>query len=401
MKKAVKKKVAIIGGGASGIMCAIFCAKNALDVTLFEQNDRLGKKILVSGNGRCNITNTAFSKENYRSENPDFVTSALKAFDTIAFERFVNSLGMLLDKKEDGRCYPLSQEAKSVAHLFESHAKRLGVTIILNKKIQNIRALFDEFSHVVIATGSEAAPHLGGNADAQIFAEEFGHTLLPTYPSLVQLEIDSNILHKMAGAKLDAEVTLLINNTLITKTQGDLLFTKYGLSGLTILDISAEASKALINFERVTLSLNLLPNFTPQSLSNHIALIASNQPNMTLFDILLGLLPQKVVAGVLESLGINVSLTANAIHTKLIKQLANRVLQWRFDVNDTHGFRHAEVSGGGVCTEEIDAKTMESKKMPHLYFIGEALDVVGERGGYNFAWAWASGVCAAHNIAQK
>jgi len=139
----VNKKVAIIGGGASGLMCAIFCAKHSLDVTLFEQNSRLGKKILVSGNGRCNITNTQFSKENYYSQNPDFVTHALKEFDFISFEKFINSLGLLLDKKEDGRCYPMSQEAKSVAYLLEEYARALGVKIFLEKKIQNPKEEYD------------------------------------------------------------------------------------------------------------------------------------------------------------------------------------------------------------------------------------------------------------------
>jgi len=397
----VNKKVAIIGGGASGLMCAIFCAKHSLDVTLFEQNSRLGKKILVSGNGRCNITNTQFSKENYYSQNPDFVTHALKEFDFISFEKFINSLGLLLDKKEDGRCYPMSQEAKSVAYLLEEYARALGVKIFLEKKIQNPKELFEEFSHVVIATGSQAAPHLGGNADAQEFALAFGHSLQPCYPSLVQLEINSTTLHKMAGAKLDAEVTLLINNSEIKSVKGDLLFTKYGLSGLTILDLSAEASKALLNYERVTLSLNLLPNFSAQALSSHISLMAKNQPTLKIFDILLGLLAQKIVLGVLESLDISPSLPSNAIHTKMAKCIAHRLLQWRFDVDDTHGFRHAEVSGGGVCTDEIDAKTMESKRVKNLYFIGESLDVVGERGGYNFAWAWASGVSAAKSISKE
>jgi len=234
----MRKKVAIIGGGASGLMCAIFCAKSNLDVTIFEQNERCAKKILVSGNGRCNITNTAFSKANYVSQNPDFVTFALSSFDFVAFEKFINSIGLLLDKKEDGRCYPLSNEAKSVAHLLVEYAKSLGVKFSLNTKITNAKDLFAEFSHLVLATGSEAAPHLGGNADGQQFAAEFGHTIMPTYPSLVQLHLSASVAHKMAGAKIDGEATLFLNHKKDVSAKGDILFTKYGVSGFSILDIS-------------------------------------------------------------------------------------------------------------------------------------------------------------------
>lgn len=397
----MNKKIAIIGGGASGLIAAIFCAKNSLDVTIFEQNERCSKKILVSGNGRCNITNTAFTKENYLSAHPDFVTFALNEFNFFAFEKFINSIGLVLEKKEDGRCYPLSNEAKSVAHLLEEYAKSLGVKFILNTQILSAKKLFETFSHVVVATGSEAAPHLGGNADGQNFAKEFEHTLQPSYPSLVQLHLNANVAHKMAGAKVDGEVTLLINHKNNLRVKGDILFTKYGVSGFSILDISARASQALMNYEAVSISLNLLPNFTAQTLATHILALAKNMPAFSILEILVGLVPQKIALNLLEELQIELTLKSDAIHTKLAKKIANTLTQWRFEVSDTHGFRHAEVSGGGVCTQEIDPKTMQSLKKKNLYFIGEVLDVVGERGGYNFAWAWASGVCAAKSISKE
>jgi len=395
------KKVAIIGGGASGLMCAIFCAKSGLEVEIFEQNTKCAKKILVSGNGRCNITNTTFTKENYISNNPDFVTDALKEFDFIAFEKFINAIGLVLDKKEDGRCYPLSNEAKSVAHLLEDYARSLDVKFLLETKIENAKDLFKNYSHVVVATGSQAASHLGGNADGIRFSEEFGHTSLATYPSLVQLHLDASVAHKMSGAKVDGEVTLLINYKKDSSSKGDILFTKYGVSGFSILDISARASQALLNYEAVTVSLNLLPSFTAQKLSAHILSVSNAMPAFNILDILVGLIPVKIATNLLEHLEIDSSIKAGDIHTKLTKKIANTLLNWRFEVSDTHGFRHAEVSGGGINTDEIDPKTMESTKQKNLYFVGEVLDVVGHRGGYNFAWAWASGVCAAKSISKE
>jgi predicted Rossmann fold flavoprotein len=396
----MSKKVAIIGAGASGLISAIFCAKAGMRVDIYEQNEKCAKKILVSGNGRCNITNTTFSKANYISDNPDFVTYALSEFGFVEFEKFANSIGLLLDKKEDGRCYPLSNEAKSVARLLEESAKALGVNFFIHTKIENIQELLKKYDALIVATGSEAASHLGGNRDGHRFAEEFNHTILPTYPSLVQLHLDATIAHKIAGAKVDGEVTLLINHKVDSTAKGDILFTKYGVSGFSVLDISARASQALMNYEAVDISLNLLPNFSAQKLSAHILSLAKSQASLSILDILVGLIPLKIATNLLDELEISHTISSDAIHTKLTKKVANTLLNWRFAVSDTHGFRHAEVSGGGIDTKEINPQSMESLKRKNLYFVGEVLDVVGHRGGYNFAWAWASGVLAAKSISK-
>ncbi|MBA3025462.1 MAG: NAD(P)/FAD-dependent oxidoreductase [Sulfurimonas sp.] len=394
------KKVAIIGGGASGLFSAILCAKNGAEVHLFEQNARCSKKILVSGNGRCNISNKNLSPNDFFGQNPAFVAFGLGEFGFAAFEKFVNSLGLILETKEDGRAYPLSNEAKSVAKIFEEVAKILGVHFHLESKITDIKKLLTEYDSVIVATGSEAASHLGGNADGYNFAKEFGHTLIPTYPSLVQLHINSPLPNKMSGAKLNAEVTLLLNHKKVSRVFGDVLFTNYGVSGFAILDISQMASVALMNYEAVDISINLLPTYNMQLLSAHIAKVALNVPELSILEILAGLIPLKIGQVLLESLEINPNSKAENIHTKLAKKIANALLNWRFEVSDTHGFRHAEVSGGGVDTLEINPKTMESLKQKNLYFCGEVLDVVGRRGGYNFAWAWASAYLAAKDITK-
>ncbi|MEK6659498.1 MAG: NAD(P)/FAD-dependent oxidoreductase [Campylobacterota bacterium] len=395
-----EKKVAIIGGGASGLLCAIFCAKKSLSVDVFEQNAKCAKKVLVSGNGRCNITNKNLTLNDYFSQNHSFVEFALKEFGFSEFEKFCESIGLLLDVKDDGRVYPLSNEAKSVASLLLGNAKSLGVNIHTDKKVSDIKKLLSEYNSVVVATGSEAASHLGGNRDGLEFAKEFGHNIIPTYPSLVQLHLNSNIAKKMSGAKIDGEVTLLINNKKELTSSGDILFTDYGVSGFAVLDISQMASAALMEFSHVSVSVNLLPNLNAQKLSAHISKLATSSPKMTIFDILIGLVPTKIASGILEELDISVSLCQDEIGVKLAKKIANQMLNWRFAVTDTHGFRHAEVSGGGVDTTEINPKTFESLKQKKLYFCGEVLDVVGKRGGYNFAFAWASGYLAAKHITR-
>ncbi len=390
------KKVAIIGGGASGLLCAIYCARKNLSVDLFEQNQKLGKKILVSGNGRCNITNEHLSSDHYFSQDPKFTNYALDNFGLTAFSKFCKSIGLLLNIQDDGKVYPLSNEAKSVLTLLETQAKNLGVNIFVNSKVTDIKKILLKYDAVVIATGSEAASHLGGGSDGLEFARVFAHNIIPTYPSLVQLETDAKFLKKMAGVKIKGEVTLLINNQVEKITQGDILFTNYGLSGFAILDISQSVSIALSEYQSVQVSLNLLPNFNAQKLSAHILSASKEIQHITLHEILCGLVPQKIANSIIEHL--NLEEHRSHIDTKLSKKIANALLNLRLNIDATHGFRHAEVSGGGVDVSEIDPKTMESYKQKNLYFCGEVLDVVGERGGYNFAWAWASAYLAAQSI---
>ena len=397
----MKKSIAIVGGGASGLFCAIMCARADIKVTLFEQNTKCAKKILVSGNGRCNISNKNLSIDDYFSENPSFVAPALKAFSFKEFEKFNKSIGLLLNVLEDGRAYPLSNEAKTVAKLYEEYAKSLGVVFHTEHKITEIQTLTKKYDAVVIATGSRAAEHLGGNSDGEDFASAFGHTLIPAYPSLVQLHLNSKIAPKMSGTKINAAVTLLINHKKEQTIFGDVLFTNYGISGFAILDLSQQASQALLNYAAVDLSINLLPNFSMQQLSTHILQVASSTPAFTLLDILVGLVPLKIAQGILISLELSDTFSTQDIHTKLAKKIANLLLNWRFEVEETHGFRHAEVSGGGINTLEINENTMMSKKVPNLYFCGEVLDVVGKRGGYNFAWSWASAYLVAQDILKS
>ncbi len=393
----MSKKVAIIGGGASGLLCAIECAKGSCEVDVFEQNEKCAKKILVSGNGRCNITNKNLSTHDYFGEHPHFVKDAIESFGYKEFSNFTSSFGLILHTLDDGRAYPLSNESKSVASLLTAYATNLGVKIHLNNKIKNIKELLKNYDAVVVATGSNAAEHLGGSDDGYEFAKEFGHNIIATYPSLVQLHLNSTIAHKMSGVKTQGEVTLLIDNKKDISICGDILFTNYGVSGFAVLDISQRASKAILEYSKVDISINLLPSYNAQKLSSHITNLAKAMPKLSIFDILVGLVPLKITQGILQVLEISQS---TKIDTKLSKKIANLMLNWRFEVTDTHGFRHAEVSGGGVDTAEINPKTFESLKQKRLYFCGEVLDIVGKRGGYNFAFAWASGYLCAKEITK-
>lgn len=387
--------IAIIGAGASGLLCAIECAKAGIDVTLFEQNTKPAKKILVSGNGRCNISNTTLTPNDFYSQTPHFVEYALSQFDFTTFERYVAKLGLHLTTLQDGRAYPLSNEAKSVANILVTHALELEVRLKTKEKITTIQPLLEQFDKVVVATGSEAANHLGGCDDGYKFAQELGHTIIPTYPSLVQLELDSPYPAKMSGVKVDGEATLYLNGVKEQTVQGDILFTNYGVSGFAILDISQAASEALLNHFCVDIELNLLPSMTPQQITSHLQKTHQEHPQLPLEILLSGLVPLKIATTVIETLN------TQTLNTKTAKKIANTLTKWKFEVQDTHGFRHAEVSGGGVACSEINSKTFASLKNNDVYFIGEVLDVVGRRGGFNFAFAWASGYLCARDIIKN
>jgi hypothetical protein len=405
------KKIAIIGGGAAGLMAALSAARSGADVTVYEHNSGVGKKILASGNGRCNIINTTASAADYAGNDPHFVSYALKQLSFGYFEKFCHSIGLLLDVKEDGRCYPLSNEAKSVLIAFKSAVNEAGVHIHTDTSVSGLskkegrfivetnheKSVYDK---VLIATGSEAAPQLGATADGYNFAKKFGHEILPTYPSLVQLHLDSKNHHKMAGVKTTAEVTLLIDGKSKEKVQGDILFAAYGISGLAILDISQKASNALHNKQRVSISLNLLPRYDRATLANTIEKLFSSVPKHDVHTALCGLLPAKILTYLLEDAAIALSTSVSALTPKEIKKLTHLIGEWKFEVSDTHGFKHAEVSGGGVSTAQVNNKTMESKLVEGLYFAGEVLDIVGRRGGYNFNFAWASGMIAGKEMAK-
>ena len=404
--------IAVVGGGAAGLVAAITAAKAGSSVTLFELNDRVGKKILASGNGRCNITNARLAPADYAGSDPTFVSFALNEFGFSRFKKFCAAMGLLIQTREDGRSYPLSNSAASVVTALREYAKSCGVTIVCDTFIERIERRaegfclhsgetpFEGYERLLVATGSEAAPQLGANPSGYAFAEAFGHTVHPTYPSLVALELDSPFPAKMAGVKQDAEVTLYLDGKAEQKVRGDILFTRYGISGFAVLDISQSASEALMHYRDVKIGLKLLADYERQSLGEQIAQLCKSVPSYSVETLLCGLISSKIVRCLLESCRIDPETKASELPTRSIKQIAGTMCDWRFHVSGTHGFKHAEVSGGGVATEEVDDKTMESKKVKGLYFAGEVLDVVGRRGGYNLHFAWASGYLAGSNMSK-
>ncbi len=400
-------KIVVIGCGASGLICAIVCARAGLEVDIYEQNKECAKKILVSGNGKCNIANVLVSQDDFFANNSAVVQSVLKRFGYREIKRFFGELGLLLIEKEDGRVFPFSQEAKSVVEILTKSALELGVNIYTQTAVQKLQSDLGvvvseqtrRYDAVVLATGSKAAQHLGGNESGYDMAKECGHEIAPLYPALVQLVTSSKLPKLMSGVRMECEATLYINGIKEQTLRGDVLFGDYGLSGLVILDLSLLASRALHEGAAVDVELNLLHRLDANKAAKHLVELARMHPTYSLFTILHTLLPKKITNALLKELGLeNRSL---ALDMKLAKRIVHKAQRWRFEIEDTKGFRYAEVCGGGVNSHEIDAGTFESKKKENLYIVGEVLDVVGRRGGYNFIFAWGSGYLAGCDIIRK
>jgi predicted Rossmann fold flavoprotein len=401
------EELIIIGAGAAGLAAAITAARAGQRVILLEQNSRTGKKILVSGNGKCNITNRYITMNRFHSANPDFIEETLNSYDFAVVKDFFTSIGLELIEGKDGKIFPMSMQASSVVELLEYEAKRVGVEIFCNCKVTRISKEGADFvlestlgekrsRKLLITSGSPAAPQLGGNDSGYIFATAVGHTLIPRHPSLVQLCSEETWVKACAGVKIAGMAKLYTNGEYITEREGDLLFTNYGISGLAILDLSREVSTRLAAFNYCELSLDLIPELSKEKLTKLLLarIVKESEKPVELW--LQGVLHKKLVKVVLEQSRCK-SRAESDLNRKEINKLVHCIKNLKLSISDTKGFQGAEVSTGGVDTKEVNPHNMESKIVPNLFFAGEILDVDGDRGGFNFHFAWVCGLRMGNN----
>jgi len=402
-------RVAIIGAGASGLVCAIEAARKGHNVTLFEKNSKVGRKILATGNGKCNISNEKITITRYHGESPSFAKEPLRRFDTHTCKTYFRSLGLEMREGEEGRLYPMSHQASSVVDMLLHEARSLGVNFLLESEVSKIEKNSADFvvhakeqtyhfDACVIATGSVAMPTLGSSGSGYGFAKALGHAVIEPYPSLVQFVSDEPHLKEVSGVKMEANVELYIANQKCANVQGDLLFTAYGLSGSTILDLSRKASHAFVEGEVVHVVLDLLPNLTRDALSALLQKRLAFAKDKSLSLWLEGMIPKKLAHFIVENIKLTHIKEASALGAKEIKKIVFALKALRITIKETKGFESAEVCAGGVDVRELDAKSMMSAKVKNLYFCGEVLDIDGDCGGFNLHFAWASGYLVGQSI---
>ena len=405
------KKVVVVGGGAAGLMAAIAAAKQGAKVTLLEKNKQVGKKILVTGNGRCNLTNRDQSPDHYRSAESDFAAQVLSRVGMQDILKKFTEFG-IFTKNRNGYLYPYSDQAASVAEVLRLEAEHRGVKLALNTEAQAItreensfRVQTEGWSYpadaVILTCGSKAAPETGSDGGGYRLAESLGHRIIKPLPALVQLRCKEKFYEKLAGVRMDARVELYTEERLLASDQGEVQFTKNGISGIPVFQVSRYAVRALDAGKKVRAVLNLMPMFDEAQFLTFLKDRAEKNPYKTGEQFLTGLFPAKTSACVLERSGLGKSGKKAGDWTDAeFAKLTRTVTQFETEITGSGDFTQAQVCSGGADTREVNPDTMESRKVPGLYLAGELLDVDGACGGYNLQWAWSSGWLAGVSAAS-
>jgi predicted Rossmann fold flavoprotein len=402
--------VAVVGGGAAGLMAAISAARAGASVCLLERQDRVGRKVLATGNGRCNLSHVTVAESNYHGSLPGFVTPVLRQFgvpDTLAF---FDNLGILTVIEDDGQIYPRCGQASAVLDVLRFEAQRLGVRTTVGADVSRIvpgdqafnvthGGLRAEALAVVLAAGGKAMPQLGGGDSGMRLATSLGHRLVPVYPGLVPLKTDCPYNRQLKGTKVNATVTLDIGGGSTQSQRGEVLFTEYGVSGPPLIQLSLAAAKALHDGSRVRLVFDLFAEWDQHALTEHLQSRFEKAGDGALEHALVGLCHKRLILPLLATAGISRTAPA-AGNLALAPRLAALCKAWAMTVTGSLSYNEAHVMCGGIDCADVDPESLASRKVRGLFLAGELLDVTGDCGGYNLQWAWSSGHVAGARAAR-
>ncbi len=408
-----KPVIAVIGGGAAGITAALhasYILNNSAEIIILERMDRIGKKILATGNGRCNFTNINASKENYYGENPSFVCPALNNFtvsDTIAFFK---KLGIYPKEEQNGKIYPYSDRASSVLDVMRCELERLKIRIITKfeaKQIIPLKSIFkiNSFSgetitakKVILAAGGCASPNLGSNGTGFKLLKTLGHTITNLTPALVQLKTPPCDVKSLQGIKFTGSAALIADGKEISSEYGEILFTDYGLSGPPIFQLSAKAASR----KDIIIRLDFMPYKSKSEVFDILTERKENLSHLTLESFFTGFLNKRIGIVIAKKSGVEkLSLPVSQLKKETIWTMASLIKSLDFNITGKNGWNNAQVTAGGANTSEFNPNTMESRFIKGLYAAGEVLDVFGDCGGYNLQWAWSSGAIAGKCVAES
>ena len=405
----MKTEIAVIGGGASGLMAAITTKKSGKEVIILERKDRILKKVLITGNGRCNITNVNANISNYFGKNISSVENILNRFTPQDTMDFFNELGIICNEENRGKVYPLSGQASSVVDALRFEAERLGIKIETEfyvRKIEKDGFKFRIYSEdrkkieagrVILAAGGQSYPELGSNGSGFELAKELGHSVTKLSPSIVQLKTEKHQVKGLQGIKTDAAVTAYGDNKKICTYDGELLFTDYGISGNVVFNISF----VMPLYENVEFEIDFMEKFDYNELYEMLKERKRILSHLTMENYFNGMINKKLGQFLSKVSGIEkLSKPVKDLNDSDIRKLCTVLKKYRVKILETTGFKNAQVTAGGVSLDEVNTETLESKIVKGLYFSGEVLDVYGECGGFNLQWAWASGYIAGENASK-
>ena len=398
-------KVVVIGGGASGLVAAIQASYNN-EVILLEANDKCGKKILLTGNGRCNYWNSDIDINKYNTDNYDVLSDIISIKNQEEVLMFLNNIG-IYPKIKNGYYYPYSNQASSVRTLLMKQLENRNIKVIYNFKVENIIKNNNSFiiksnddkiicDKVILATGSYSYPKTGSDGSGYDLVKSLGHNVNSLSPALVPLKGNESYFKDWEGVRCDSKISLYVNSEKVKEEIGEIQLTDYGISGICTFNISGLATKNLKLGNRVSVNINFLPDIN--NFYDWFTNRNNNILNHTIEELLESVIPYKLMFVLLKKINIDKNSYWDKLEEVDKRKLANVVQNFELEIIDSHSFDRAQVTTGGISLNDIDVNTMESKIVPGLYLVGEILDVDGNCGGFNLAFAFISGYLAGRGI---
>lgn len=414
-----KRTVAVIGGGAAGMMAAIEAARAGAIVTLIEKNAQLGKKLGTTGNGRCNYTNLNMVDRiggKFRGFHPEFAEAALDVLPPEAVLDWFREIGVE-PRFRGSYVYPNSDQASAVVDALREELHRLSVKVHYNAEVKSVQRVDDTYfliqcvdavvkaDRVILAAGSKAAPKTGSNGDGYFIARKLGHRIVPYVPALCGIRCAGDAFKALAGIRTEAALELVVDGHCVDREAGELQLVDYGISGIPVFQLSRYAAYALQEGKKAAVYINFLPGFTDKAedpKERALQLFQQRQQRLVgrkMESFFTGLLHQKLGQLLLRMANVRPEIPVAELSEKQLRSLASLSVRFKAECVEMNGFQQAQVVAGGVDTSEVDPRTMASRLVPGLYFAGEVLDIDGICGGYNLQWAWASGYVAGRHAA--
>ena len=410
-------KVIVVGGGAAGMLATIIAAKNGCEVTLFEKNEKLGKKVYITGKGRCNVTNNCDPEELLQAvmSNPKFLYSAFYSFTSQDMMQLLEDAGVSLKTERGNRVFPVSDHSSDIIHGLEQLMKKYGVQIHLRSEVKNLLTengivtgiqLTDNKVYtadaVIVATGGLSYPTTGSTGDGYRFAVETGHTVTECMPSLVPLTTKEAYIPLMKGLSLrNIELTVKRGKKTVYQDFGEMMFTHFGITGPLVLSASARIGKFLQKGEELSAYLDLKPALSHEQLDDRILREFSSAQNKQFKNVIGVLFPSSLTPVIIELGPIPEDKVIHDISREERLAFGSLIKAFPFTITGLGGFSEAVITRGGVSVREIQPGTMESKKIKNLYFIGEVLDLDAVTGGYNLQIAWSTAYLAATDVCRN
>ena len=408
-------KVAVIGGGAAGMMAAITAADHGAEVTIFEKNDRLGKKILATGNGKCNLSNTAMSEKAYHSDDSGLVRRCLERFGVKETVSFFEGLGLLIRDK-NGYLYPYGEQASAVLDVLRLAVERKGISVVYEASVDHVEKKqagyfvviskgkqLGIFDRVIVAGGSKAAPKTGSDGSCYRMAKQLGLQVTEIYPALVQLKCKEDCCKALAGVRAEAAVHMYVKEKEVCREVGEVQFTDYGISGIPVFQLSGQANQLLEKEKKLSFRIDFFPEYTEEAWKKFCAgrlNRAQTNQELTVEAFFTGILNKKVMTVLIKNVGLKMNAPLKEVSAENLYKVLMQCRDLRLHVIGSNSFENAQVCTGGISMKQL-TENLEAKKVSGLYFAGEVLHVDGRCGGYNLQWAWTSGYLAGKNAAGK